>query len=76
LKVFLESLKIGVGDLSRNKIVNGLINVLILSGFSLLAQAEVTELDMSPGVDEHVIGFHIAVDIVFLVDSFNVKDLS
>jgi hypothetical protein len=41
-----------------------------------LAEAEVRQLDVSPFVEQHVVGFQVAVDVVQLVDAFDGHDLS
>jgi hypothetical protein len=56
--------------------VGDLICEFVLKGICGFAEAEVAELYVSFRVDENVIGFEIAMDIVFAMYVFDGEDLS
>lgn len=71
LEVAFECLEVGVGDLPRHVVMDGLLDVLVLLCFGLFAQSEVAELDVPSGIDEHVVRLDIPMNVVLLVDALD-----
>ena len=76
LQIFLEIFNIGVNNLPRHIIVDGLIRKPVFNGFRLLAQPEITQLYMTFLINKHVIRFEVTVYVVFLVDALNRQNLN
>lgn len=51
--------------------MDSLLDIFILRCFSLFAQSKITEFYVSSGIDKHIVGLDIPMDVILLVDALN-----